>query len=89
MSARTPAECITAAEALEGAIHLLDDEESAQTLARLADQWRAEAAAFDQAPHKYRHVSGGRWMCDTCNEFIVNRDCRENQRWAAGRTVGT
>ena len=40
---RTRAECITAADAIEGALHLLDDEQSAQILATLADQWRTEA----------------------------------------------
>jgi hypothetical protein len=40
-------ECLAAAAALDGALHLLDDDESAQTLARLADQWRAQAAESD------------------------------------------
>jgi hypothetical protein len=39
---------LIAADALDGALQLLDDDESAQRLARLADQWRAEAEASER-----------------------------------------
>ena len=40
---RGPRECRLIADALEGAMHMVDDDEAAQTLAKLADQWRQEA----------------------------------------------
>lgn len=43
---RTPALCLAAADALEAAVHLVDDDAASQTLAHLADQWRDEAIAL-------------------------------------------
>jgi hypothetical protein len=43
----------------------------------------APESTYRKAPHDYQHVGSGRWMCATCREFIVNRDCRVNQEWLA------
>lgn len=46
---RTRVECLAAADALDAAAHLMDDDEDAQALARLADQWRAEAGGAPES----------------------------------------
>lgn len=42
-SRRSRSDCLAAADALYGAAMIVDDEDAANTLARLSEQWRAEA----------------------------------------------
>lgn len=56
----------SAADALEAAIHMVDDDDAAEVLAKMADQWRAEAKSAAQGnegrpsatwPFKHNHFT--------------------------------
>ena len=85
MSGRSRLECEAAASALEGALHVIECEEAAQTLARLADEWREEAR--EQRPPEVAGSSPRQqWQALTWQERADIRDA--HPRLAAALDAG-
>jgi hypothetical protein len=75
-TARSRVECLAAADALYGAAQCVDDDESAQMLARLSDQCRAEAGRSTDGLLAREHDQG-RWTLNGLAAAVSEWHARE------------